>query len=216
MSKLKNIHLKVCGLRDNIPEVIALEPDYAGFIFYERSPRCMATEITTEQLKAIPDNVAKVGVFVNQALGEIYSTVKEFNLQYAQLHGVESVNFCKRLKAEGIGIIKVFSGNEELDERQLSQYAPFIDFYLFDTRTDKHGGTGQTFDWNKLASLDLQKPIFLSGGVGLENIEEIESIERGLYAIDVNSRFEIRPGLKDIDLLKKLKDKMNPVLQQEK
>ncbi|ELR70868.1 Phosphoribosylanthranilate isomerase [Fulvivirga imtechensis AK7] len=216
MPKLNNIRLKICGLRDNISEVVDLQPDYAGFIFYDRSPRCMATRVAAEQVKAIPDTVAKVGVFVNQSLGEVCSTVKEFDLQYVQLHGVENVNYCKRLHAEEVKIIKVFSGNEDLNEQLLDQYAPFIDFYLFDTRTDKPGGTGEKFNWEKLRHFDLQKPVFLSGGIDLDNIGEIESLDFGLHAIDVNSRFEVEPGLKNIDLLKKLKNKMKSVLQKEK
>lgn len=216
MPKLKELRLKICGLRDNIDEVVTLDPDYAGFIFYGPSPRYVGEGLVADQLRNLPASVKKVGVFVNQALGEVLSTVKEFDLQYVQLHGDESVGYCKRLKAEEVRIIKVFAGNAKLNQVLLDQYAPFIDFYLFDTRMEKFGGTGKVFNWTNLEGLDLQKPVILSGGIDLDNIDNIESLKGiNIHAIDVNSNFEISPGLKNIALLENLKDKMRLVLNKE-
>jgi phosphoribosylanthranilate isomerase len=202
MSRLKDIKLKICGLRDNIHEVADLQPDFMGFIFYDKSPRYVGNDFK------IDDNIKgnKIGVFVNQAIEEVLRIKKKYQLDLVQLHGNESVEYCVELKAYGVSIIKVFAGNQLPIQHVLDMYNSFVDYFLFDTKTDKEGGTGISFDWNNLNSLKIQKPIFLSGGLSLENIKAIED-EDGLdiFAIDVNSRFELSPGLKDIESLKKLK-----------
>lgn len=209
MSKLDNIKLKVCGMRDNIDEVVSVQPDLLGFIFYDKSPR-FVDDLPVEKLKDLPVSIEKVGVFVNADLDYVIQMVQKYDLQYAQLHGDESVSYCDELYKKGISIIKVFGGNKDLSIDRLAAYAPVIDFYLFDTRTDKYGGTGHKFDWKRLKDLKLQKPIFLSGGIDLNNIDDMKEIsELDIYAIDVNSKFEVSPGLKDVDLLKQLREKMN-------
>lgn len=213
MPKLKDIKLKVCGLRDNIDEVVALEPDFAGFIFYEKSPRFVGT-LTREQFNQVPEAVAKVGVFVNQCVDQVLQTAKSYGLKYVQLHGDESVNECLHLKANGVGVIKVFAGNHDINREELMQYAEVVDYYLFDTRLQKHGGNGVSFDWTRLSGINLPKPLILSGGIKLEDVKRLESLDDiDVYAIDVNSQFEISPGLKDTELIKQLKKQMQQSCQ---
>lgn len=208
MSELNHIRLKVCGLRDNINEVVALQPDLLGFIFYDKSPRFVG-DLSPEELSLIPKEIDKVGVFVNSDIQYVRKMIRDYNLQYVQLHGDETVSYCKELKEEKVKLIKVFAGNKELDPALLKSYASSIDFFMFDTKTDKYGGTGHKFDWSKLTSLQLSKPIFLSGGIDLDNVSQLEEMEDlNIYAIDVNSKFEISPGLKNIDKLNKLKEEM--------
>ncbi|MTI20419.1 phosphoribosylanthranilate isomerase, partial [Fulvivirga sp. RKSG066] len=198
----RQMKLKVCGLRDNLAEVVKeIEPDMIGLIFYEKSPRYVA-DLQPDQL---PANVERVGVFVNAEYEFIKSKINEYQLDYVQLHGDETRALCSQLQAHA-KVIKVFSGNGEIDKSQLKAYESSIDYYLFDTRDkQQYGGTGNTFDWEKLSTLNLDKPIILSGGVSLENIEEVRQLEGvDIYAIDVNSKFEDAPGLKNIALLKTL------------
>lgn len=196
------IKLKVCGLRNNITEVDALNPDYVGFIFFPKSPRYVGT------LFVKPNNLRghAVGVFVNQPVDEVLELSAKYKLDYIQLHGDESVDYCVEIKALSRKIIKVFAGNKPLDQNILDDYAPFIDYYLFDTKLEQHGGTGVSFNWDVLHNLKLKKPYFISGGVGLDNIDDL--LKSGLqpYALDVNSKFEVEPGLKDIERLKELKE----------
>ncbi|UII26676.1 phosphoribosylanthranilate isomerase [Fulvivirga maritima] len=208
MPKLKDIKLKVCGLRDNIEEVIALKPDYVGFIFYDKSPRFVG-DLDPGVLHNIPDSIKKIGVFVNEDLEEVLHKVKTYQLDLVQLHGYETVEYCAKLKEEGVQVIKVFSGNNDLDWMEFKVYEEAVDYFLFDTRTEKLGGTGKSFDWSRLEKVHLTKPVFISGGVDLENVEKVSEIkEVHIHAVDVNSKFEISPGLKNINLLQQLKDKM--------
>lgn len=195
------IKLKVCGLRDNVDEVEGVDPDFMGFIFYPKSPRYVGEDyVMPKGIKA-----KKVGVFVNQSIEEVMSLKQKYQLDYLQLHGDESVDYCVELKAIDSKIIKVFAGNKPLNQEVLDSYAEFIDFYLFDTKLDKHGGNGVAFDWTTIDQLRLKKPYILSGGIGLENVGEVSRSVNKPFAIDVNSKFEISPGLKDLEKLKELK-----------
>lgn len=203
--------LKVCGMRDtkNIEQLLQLNPDFVGFIFYEKSPRNVGEELDQELLKNFPSATKKVGVFVNAPLEFVKSKVAKFGLDYVQLHGDESVDYVAQLYAVGIGVIKVFSVGEEFDFSRLGQYNPFVDFFLFDTKTPARGGSGRRFNWDLLKAYDQRVPFFLSGGISLENLEDVSKLEgMNVYAIDVNSKFEISPGLKDMHKLKALKEKM--------
>lgn len=198
--------LKVCGMReaDNIRDLLALEPDYMGMIFYEKSPRCVM-----EMPNADLSGVEKVGVFVNASDEEMKEKAQTYGLDLLQLHGEESVDQVKRLKEEGFKLIKVFSVTDELPIASMQAYSPYVDYFLFDTKTPAYGGSGQKFDWGVLKDYDLDKPFFLSGGIELDDLDAIRQLGmKQLYAIDVNSRFELAPAVKDIKKIKALKDKL--------
>ena len=156
----------------------------------------------------IPKSIKKVGVFVNESLENVKKKAAQYNLNTVQLHGREAPEFCGKLKNEGLEIIKVFSIRNEFDFSRLSAYEPFIDFFLFDTKGQNPGGNGFCFDWNVLRDYDARKPYFLSGGIGVEQLESLKKFKNSTaakqcHAIDINSKFELKPGLKD-DI--KLKD----------
>jgi phosphoribosylanthranilate isomerase len=194
--------VKICGMKypDNILEVSSLLPDYMGFIFWEKSSRYFDATIP-----ALPGSIKKVGVFVNETLPIIIQKVLKHDLQVVQLHGKESVDFCQELRSQlpkGIEIIKVFSIQDEFDFSVLKPFEEFCDYFLFDTKGKLPGGNGTTFDWTVLKKYPSTKPFFLSGGIGLEELEAVQEITKTnlpVYAIDVNSKFEIEPGLKKIN-----------------
>lgn len=203
---------KVCGMKyqDNIVDVASLQPDYLGFIFYDKSARFFNGEVPD-----LPAKIKKVGVFVNADIDEILEKVNKYKLQAVQLHGEESPYFCQQLRMlliseqseKSIEIIKVFSIKEEFNFEILKPYEEVCDYYLFDTKGKLPGGNGYAFDWKVLNGYSSIKPYFLSGGIGLAEIENLRSFLKKeeseyCFAIDVNSKFEIRPGLKNIDKLK--------------
>ena len=200
--------IKVCGMRQqgNIEELVALKPNFIGFIFYEKSPRFVGEELSEEYVKTIPKSIKKVGVFVNANPGYILDMVKKYDLQYAQLHGNEMPDICRSLRQKGVNIIKAFSIDEKFNFAMLNNYKSFCDLFLFDTKGIMPGGNGIPFDWKLLKKYDNEKPFFISGGIGLDNIEEIIALSKTLpvYGIDVNSVFETEPGVKDISKLKEL------------
>jgi phosphoribosylanthranilate isomerase len=202
--------LKICGMKypENIIEVGALLPDYMGFIFYEKSARYFDGRIP-ELIKTIK----KTGVFVNQSLDEILEKIKKHDLQAVQLHGEESVAFCQELKNSinsKIEIIKVFSADENFDFEIIKPFETVCDYFLFDTKGKLPGGNGITFDWTILKKYNSKKPFFLSGGIGIKELKAIEEISKTnlpIYAVDINSKFEIEPGLKNKNLLTNFKRK---------
>jgi len=204
--------LKICGMKypDNILEVGALLPDYMGFIFWEKSARYFNGEIP--ELIA---TVKKVGVFVNQSQEEILAKVSKYNLQAVQLHGNESVEFLSELKKElpkKVQIIKAFSADNDFDFETIKPFEAVSDFFLFDTKGKLPGGNGTTFDWTILKKYNSKKPFFLSGGIGINELKAIEEISKTnlpIYAIDVNSKFEIEPGLKNKNLFSNFKRKFD-------
>lgn len=195
--------LKICGMKypDNILEVGSLLPDYMGFIFWEKSARYFDGEMPN-----LPKSIQKVGVFVNASFEEILQKIEKYNLQAIQLHGDESVAFCENFKKnapKAIEVIKVFSILDTFDFTELKPFESVCDYFLFDTKGKLPGGNGTTFDWKVLENYPSTKPFFLSGGIGLEEIEAVNEILKTnlpVYAIDVNSKFEIEPGLKNIEL----------------
>ena len=204
--------LKICGMKypDNILEVGSLLPDYMGFIFWDKSARYFDGTLPT-----LPQSIKKTGVFVNANVEEIIEKVTKYDLQAVQLHGHESIVFCQELKntlAKSIEIIKVFSVDSEFDFNQLEPYETVCDYFLFDTKGKLPGGNGTTFDWKVLEQYPSQKPFFLSGGIGLDEIDLVKQIlktDLPIYAIDVNSKFEIEAGLKDKEKLDRFKQKIN-------
>jgi len=195
--------IKVCGMRslENIDELMRLKPDYMGLIFYAKSPRYVG-DLQMTDLHNIPDNVIKTGVFVNEDIAVINSLINQLGLGAVQLHGSESPGICHQLRSKAI-VIKAFGVDQNFDFEHLTNYADSVDYFLFDTKTDAHGGSGQIFNWQVLTNYKLDVPFFLSGGLSLENIENIKHIKHpDFYGVDLNSRFEIEPGLKDIDKLR--------------
>lgn len=194
--------IKVCGLRDaeNIKAVAALQPDYMGFIFYGKSPR-FVDNIAVELFDTIPAHINKTAVFVDESAKEISALIDKYNFDFVQLHGSETPAFCKALRDQAI-VIKAFGINNEFDFSQLNKYKNKVDLFLFDTKTDIHGGSGKTFDWSILDKYDMDIPFFLSGGLSLDNLEEVKKITHPqFYGVDLNSKFETSPGVKSIDKL---------------
>ena len=198
--------LKVCGMSnyENIKGLVGLRPDFIGFIFYKKSPRFNGS-LDQDLIARIPISISKVGVFVNESLETIVKVVKKYGLDYAQLHGDEDLDFAKKLKEKGVKVIKVFRVMDTLPIAA-SKYLGVADYFLFDTATSSYGGSGRHFDWNILKNYNLEVPFLLSGGIDLSDIEKIKSLNiASMVGIDVNSRFELKPGLKDLDKVKELK-----------
>ena len=196
--------IKVCGLRDkeNIAQVATLSPDYMGFIFYKSTPRFVG-DIDVETLDNIPSTINKTAVFVNESAERISAIIDKYNFDFVQLHGNETPAFCKALRDQAI-VIKAFGIDKKFDFSKLSKYRNKVDLFLFDAKTDIYGGSGKTFDWNILDKYEMDIPFFLSGGLSLDNLEEVKNITHPqFYGVDLNSRFEIEPALKDIDKLEK-------------
>lgn len=203
--------LKVCGLKhqSNINELNSLSIDYMGFIFYKKSPRNIDNELDFDFMRSIPKHIKKVGVFVNESNYSILNTVTHYDLDLVQLHGEESPETCKELKSN-VKIIKAFQITETFDFSVLENYLDHVDYFLFDTPTAKYGGSGHSFNWQILEKYNYNTPFFLSGGINGEHIEEIKKIKiPQLIAIDINSKFEIEPGLKNIGQINQFILKLN-------
>lgn len=202
--------LKVCGMRDaeNIKALVELKPDFIGFIFYDKSPRFAGNQLDVELVQSIPREIKKVGVFVNATVDYILQNVKKYGLNYVQLHGNETPDFCKSLRLKGVNIIKAFRIDESFIFSQLNNYKPHVDFFLFDAKGEGYGGNGVAFDWSVLKKYDNQKPYFLAGGISLDNLDELAGISPKPYAFDINSKFEVEPGAKDIEKIEELLKQM--------
>ncbi len=229
------MRLKVCGMKfiENMEQVAALQPDYMGFIFYEKSKRNFEGIIPE-----LPKSIQKTGVFVNEYVEILISLVEEYQLDAIQLHGDESLEYIKDLQMqlaqrralfieenkhqkkkknkhyisdEKVEIIKVFGIKDEFNFDVLKPYLEVVDFFLFDTKGKERGGNGVQFDWEVLEKYPFDKPFFLSGGIGLKEIAEVQKIinsDLPIYALDVNSKFEIEPGLKNVNEVKNFKNKL--------
>jgi phosphoribosylanthranilate isomerase len=202
--------LKVCGMKftENIEQVSGLYPDYMGFIFYEKSKRNFEGVIPK-----LPKSIKKTGVFVNEYPEIVISLVEEYQLEAIQLHGDETVTYIKQLKTHlpSIEIIKVFGIKDEFNFDVLTPFLPLVDYFLFDTKGKERGGNGVQFDWSVLEAYPYEKPFFLSGGIGLKDVLAIQKIINSnvpIYALDINSKFEIEPGLKNINEVKTFKNKL--------
>lgn len=206
--------LKICGMKQpqNILEVGSLLPDYMGFIFWEKSARYF-----DGIMPELPKSIKKTGVFVNEKISVILEKTEQYNLQAIQLHGQESADYCLELKTKldaPFEIIKVFSADGNFDFSVLKPFEAVCDFFLFDTKGKLPGGNGTTFDWSVLKDYPSTKPFFLSGGIGIEEVKIlVETLQCNvsthgnvfpkklpIYAIDINSKFEIEPGLKNVQL----------------
>lgn len=200
--------VKVCGLTklNQIKELIDLKVDFLGFIFYEKSPRYVLNYLSLKQIAEVP-HFKKVGVFVNEDLEKIIEISGQSDLNFIQLHGDETEEFISELRQKlnsKIAIIKVIRiGNlTENLESKIHNLKSKIDYLLFDTDSKAFGGTGKTFDWNILNEIKIPIPYFLSGGISLENVHQLSTINHQPIALDINSKFEIEPGNKDLEKIK--------------
>ena len=191
---------------NNIAALSDLQPDYMGFIFWAPSSRYV-----NETTPKLDQRIKKTGVFVDASMDYIQSSISTHQLQAVQLHGKETPNYCQLIQGFGVEVIKAFSVKNVFDFSTLEAYESSCDFFLFDTKGALPGGNGYTFDWSLLKEYPSQKPFFLSGGIGLENTQEIKELlntDLPLFAIDVNSKFELAPGLKKIEELKQFKKEL--------
>lgn len=206
--------IKVCGMRDtaNIKALLELKPDFVGFIFYDKSARFVGDTLDENLLRTFPKNIKKVGVFVNANLDTVLKTVKKYDLNFVQLHGAETPDFCRLLKSRGVNVIRAFSIDEDFNFWSLNNYKPHCEYFLFDAKGPQPGGNGVTFDWEILKRYDNEKPFFLSGGLSLENIAQVAELSGlKIYGLDVNSKFETAPAQKDIEKLRQLLEILRPV-----
>ncbi|TGD82354.1 phosphoribosylanthranilate isomerase [Hymenobacter wooponensis] len=206
-------YIKVCGMREpaSLAAVSALQPDFLGFIFYPKSSRYVGEELSAETLAALPAGIRKVGVFVNESSQEIQRRVRELGLDLVQMHGHEAPAQCQELRESGLAVVKAFSVGADFDFDQLTPYVGHVDYFLFDTKGEQPGGNGTTFDWNLLARYPLNVPYFLAGGLGLAHAEGLRNLRLpGLFALDLNSRFETAPGVKDATLLRQMFNELRP------
>jgi phosphoribosylanthranilate isomerase len=194
------LRIKVCGMREatNIAAVAALEPDFLGFIFYPKSKRFVADGLDKGLLSRLPASCRKVGVFVDESTALIKERVARFGFDLVQLHGHETPAQCGELQAAGIAVIKAFSLDAGFDFETLKPYVLHCTYFLFDTKGEQPGGNGTPFDWQLLRDYHLPVPYFLAGGIDEMHAEALRNLRLpGLYAVDLNSRFETAPGLKD-------------------
>ncbi len=197
------LQVKVCGMRDpqNLEQVCALAPEFVGFIFYAGSKRFVGSNPDPALFDIPGEGIKKVGVFVDEELSRIRSAIGTYDLQAVQLHGGESPAYCRDLSGEQVEVIKVLDPG--VPRSELEKYRGVVDLFLFDSAGTGRGGSGLKFDWKLLGDLPPVAPFLLSGGIGPGDATTICSLRiSGLKGIDVNSRFEHFPGLKNVDLLK--------------
>jgi phosphoribosylanthranilate isomerase len=197
------IRIKVCGMREpgNIKEIAEAKPDYMGFIFYPGSKRYAGDH--PETFRNIHADIKKTGVFVDEEEQKILEISSLAGLDAVQLHGAESPSYCKEIRSSGLTVIKTFQIGPDFRFEALKPYESSCDFFLFDTKSELRGGSGEKFNWELLSNYTVDKPFFLSGGIGIEDSKIIKSLKNhGLYAVDINSRFEISPGIKDTEKIK--------------
>ena len=194
---------------DNIREVSSLHPDFMGFIFYPNSPR-FASQLDAGSLTSLPTSIKKTGVFVNENLENILTAISKYNLDAVQLHGADNKKLCRKIRQEAkTMVIKVFPIMDASNFRVTGDYEAVADYFLFDTKTDLYGGSGQKFNWNILQEYTGNKSFLLSGGIGADDVKAIRAIEHPLLAgVDLNSKFELKPGLKNVALLKQFIDEL--------
>jgi phosphoribosylanthranilate isomerase len=209
-----SLRLKVCGMArpDNLRTVAALAPDFLGFIFYSKSKRFAGTNLQPADTAALPAGIQKVGVFVDEKMEVMQARVQEFNLDLVQLHGAETPETCAALQAAGIPVSKAFAVGETFDFSVLTPYVGHVTYFLFDTAGAQPGGNGTPFNWQLLEQYQLPVPYFLAGGLALEHAAELRNLcLPGLFALDLNSRFETEPGVKDAGQLGQFFDQISIV-----
>ncbi|RYE19610.1 MAG: phosphoribosylanthranilate isomerase [Sphingobacteriaceae bacterium] len=199
--------IKICGLKfpENIRAVAALKPDYIGLIFYPHSPRFVGYDVD-EELAMLRLPAKKAGVFVDKDFSTIKNLIQKYQLDAVQLHGNEPAETCAVLR-KNVEVIKAFGVDESFDFKLLDAYKDSVDYFLFDTKTTDHGGSGKVFNWQILEKYHLNVPFFISGGLSNENISSVLQFKHpAFYGLDLNSRFEDEPGVKNIEKLKEAFD----------
>lgn len=200
------LQLKICGVRHQAHALGLLEPNYLGFIFYQGSPRFFNGTID-----GVSNQIKRVGVFVNEHPSKMLELKEIHKLDILQLHGEEPVEECELLGKQ-IEVWKVFGIDQDFNFDRLKPYLPVVDKFLFDTKSTSRGGTGRNFDWEKLDHYPFDKPFVLSGGIGPEHAKEIKELKQRfplMHGVDINSRFETAPAIKDIELIKRFQDELS-------
>lgn len=188
--------------KENIKSVAETKPDFMGFIFYSGSKRYVGENFDPFLLS--DSRIKPVAVFVNESLDKVLGLVRKYDSLIVQLHGTESPEYCKSIREAGVSVWKTFGMHEKFHWEVLPSYEQHCDYFVFDTSSKEHGGTGKKFDWKLLTGKRFGKPFLLSGGIGPEDVLELKSFNHPEFAgIDINSRFEIEPGLKDPNLVRK-------------
>ncbi len=204
--------IKVCGLRDpeNIISIASLSPDYLGFIFHQGSARYIGRDPERTLFSQIPHGIKKTGVFVDEKIEKVKDALCRYGLEAVQFHGSETADYCNQFKSPDLIIIKAFRIGPGFDFSITYSYTDSCDFFLFDTQSGIPGGSGKKFSWDLLDQYKTDKPFFLSGGIGIEDIETIRNLHnKMLYAIDINSRFETAPGIKNVELVRSFIENIN-------
>lgn len=194
-----DLKIKVCGMRDpkNIAGIAAAGPDFMGFIFYSKSSRYVGPMFELDSI--VPSSIKKAGVFVNEMPDRVIETCKKVHLDIAQLHGNESPEYCRQIQQAGLTVFKAFAIGESFEFKALEDYSESCHFFLFDTKGQTPGGTGNKFNWQLLNNYQWEVPFFLSGGLRPEDWIMIKQFQHPmLYGVDINSGFEISPALKDV------------------
>ena len=197
------MQIKVCGLTnpENIEEIYKLGVDYLGFIFYPKSPR--RVEHVLQNTRFLPSHAQKVGVFVNKKYEKIKEYIEKYQLTHLQFHGDEDTEFIEQFKNRNLKLFKVFKIEENFDFSVTKQFENCADYFLFDTQTKNYGGSGKKFNWQSLQNYNGKTPFLLSGGIKPEDYKLIKEFKHPQFVgVDLNSGFEIKPGLKDVEKLK--------------
>ena len=207
------MNIKVCGITEmkQLQQLDGLDIDFAGLIFYKDSPRYVGDKLPKKEVKKADFDLKKVGVFVNPEMIDVLDAIDDYGLEVVQLHGDESPEMCDDLSNE-VEVIKAFriTGKVNIDEL-VAPYDAICDYYLFDTGglKESFGGSGQQFDWSILNKAKIEKPFFLSGGITVEDAARVKAFKHpDLFGVDINSRFEIAPGVKDMKLILQFKQAM--------
>lgn len=208
LSTRSGVMVKICGMKHNVEEVAALQPEYLGFIFYDKSPRFF----DAEEIPSLPLGIKKVGIFVDEEISKLIALTVKHSLDVIQLHGNESKDYVLDLQKyltlyyPDVLVWKAFGIDDNFDFRQLTIFQNKVDAFLFDTKGKEKGGNGYTFNWKILKKYSLKKPVIISGGIGLEEVDSLKRLlktDLPIHIIDVNSKFETEPGLKDVSGLEK-------------
>lgn len=203
---MKALKLKVCGMRDpdNIRGILDSNLDYIGYIFHPKSKRYVGEQPDPTIFEQVPVATDKVAVFVNEELEKVIDRCKRFKIEVAQLHGSESPEYCQTVQNAGLVVFKAFAIDEQFDFSSLKKYLGTVNYFLFDTKGKLPGGTGLKFNWEILKQYYLEVPFFLSGGIGPDDLEAVLDFNHEqLFALDINSGFELQPALKDVQKVRK-------------